>query len=479
MTVPHKPSIAQMLDIRSLAVIGVTPKMGYYWAHCVLQWPNDLKIWLVSKSGGEALGHRIYTDVSEIPDSIDYAIIAVPHRAVMDVVRQCAAKGARGVTIFTSGFSELGTEEGRQRENALRQLLDELGVRALGPNCMGICYPRLGIAFMPTVKRLAGSVGFLSQSGGVAISVYTAGVEAGVGFSKLFSFGNQVDITSSEIMDYFSSDPETSVVGAYIEGTREGRTMMRSMRQLAAVKPVVVLKGGRSQEGSRVASSHTGALAGSSQIWSSALRQANIPTVATLEELVSTLSIFALCRPPASRNVGMLTVSGGSSVIYTDLCIEHGLRVPRTSPATVARLAPLIRDVGTGLGNPIDLAADYYQDQTISEVIEIAGEEAQFDSLIIEADVHNIYQVASIMDALDHIDDFWRRVAEACRRVMDEQHRPVLVVVPEVAYPEARTRVWQLFIRHGCPVFRSMRDAVSGLARVCEYYERQRLRTGQ
>ncbi len=452
--------------------------MGYYWVHCILQWPNDLHIWLVSKSGGETLGHKIYTDVNEIPEHIDYAILAVPHKTVLEVVRQCAAKGAKGMTIFTSGFSELGTDVGRARESELRQLIDELGVRVLGPNCMGLCYPRLGIAFMPTVKRLAGNVGFLSQSGGVAISVYTAGVESGVGFSKLFSFGNQIDITASEIMDYFCSDEETAVVGAYIEGTREGRAMMQSMLQLAKTKPVVVLKGGRSQEGSRAASSHTGALAGSSQIWSSAFRQANIPTVTTLEELVSTLSIFSLCSPPASRNVGMLTISGGTSVIYTDLCIEHGLRVPRTSPATVARLTPLIKDVGTGLGNPIDLAADYYQDQTVTEVIRIAGEEPLFDSLIVEADVHNIFQVASIMDALDHIDGFWRAVADASRSVMVEQNKPVLVVFPEVAYPEARTRVWQMFVERGCPVFRSMHDAVSGLARVCDYYERKRARSG-
>ena len=266
MTLLNKPSIAEILNIKSLAAIGVSANFGYYWVHSLSEWKHNLRLWFVSRSGGEVLGHKILTSIDDIPEKIDYAVIRVPYKIVPKTLRECHEKGAKGVTIFTSGFSELGTEEGRQREIEIRKILDETGMRALGPNCMGLMYPRLGISFIPTVKQLSGNVGFLSQSGGVAITTYTACVESGVGFSKVFSFGNQVDITPQEILDYLADDKETSVIGTYVEGAKNGKQILESMKSAAEKKPVVALKGGRSSEGSRAAASHTGALAGNKEI---------------------------------------------------------------------------------------------------------------------------------------------------------------------------------------------------------------------
>ena len=471
MTQTKKLSISDILDIKSVAIIGVSQSMGYYWAHSMLQWEHDLRVWLVSKREGEVLNHKILTSIEDIPEKIDYAIIRVPYSAVPQTLRDCHKQGAKAVTIFTSGFSELGTEEGMQRENEILKILEETGMRAFGPNCMGLMYPKIGFSFMPTVKRLSGNVGFLSQSGGVAITSYTAGVEAGVGFSKVFSFGNQVDITPQELLDYFQDDGETSVIGAYIEGTKNGKQILDSMTRIAREKPLVVLKGGRSSEGSRAAASHTGALAGNREIWSAVFSQANVPTVDTIEDLVATLSIFSLSPKPKSRNVGIMAISGGTSVIYTDLCIEKGLTVPNTSEETIKKLDPLILDVGTGLGNPIDLAADYYQDQTTSEVIRIVGEENRFDSLILSADVHNMYQAACIMGATDVLVDYWKAMAEAAKQVVEKEGKPVLVAIPEVAYTIPRADAWKAFVSSRLPVFRNINEAVSALVRVCDYYE--------
>jgi acyl-CoA synthetase (NDP forming) len=471
MTPSKKHTIEEVLDIKSVAIIGVSPSMGYYWVHSMMQWEHDLKMWFVSPRGGEILGHEILTNMDEIPENVDYAIIRVPYRYVPAILRDCQKKGVKGVTIFTSGFSELGTEEGKQREEEVRQILEETGIRAFGPNCMGLTYPKIGFAFVPTIKRLSGDVGFLSQSGGVAIAIYTTGVESGVGFSKVFSFGNQVDITPQELLDYFQDDEETNVIGAYIEGAKKGKEILNSMKVAAKKKPVVVLKGGRSSEGSRAAASHTGALAGKREIWNAAFRQAGIVTVDTLEEMIATLSIFSLSPKPKSRNVGLVAISGGTSVIYTDLLIENGLKVPKTSDETIKKLDPLIRDVGTGLGNPIDLAADYYQDQTTSEVIQLVGAESRFDTIIIEADVHNMHQVASIMGAQDVLKDYWTVLAEAGKKVVEKEDKPVLVVIPEVAYPMPRAEAWEVFVKHGLPVFRNFSEAISALSTVCDYHE--------
>ncbi len=471
MTFTKNPTIKDVLDIHSVAIIGVSEKLGYYWVHSMLQWEHKLRIWLVSKREGEVLGHKIYTSLADVPDTIDYAIIAVPCKYVPQALRDSHAKGAKAATIFTSGFSELGTDEGKRRESEIREILDELNMRAFGPNCMGLTYPRIGFAFLPTVKRLAGNVGFLSQSGGVAISTYTAGVEGGMGFSKVFSFGNQVDITPQELLNFLRDDDETKVIGAYIEGAKNGRQVLDSLVETAKKKPVVVLKGGRTNAGARAASSHTGALAGNQEIWTAVFHQANVQTVDTLEDLIATLSIFSLCPKPRTRDVGIVAISGGTSVIYTDLCIENGLNVPRTSPDTLKRLDPLIRDVGTGLGNPIDLAADYYQDQTTTDVIRIAAEDPRFSSLIFEADVHNMHQVASIMGAQDVLVDYWRAIAKVGKEIVERSHKPVLAVVPEVAYPVARTEAWNVFVEEGIPVFHNMIEAIRALARVCIYHE--------
>ena len=467
----HTTSIADLIDIQSVAIIGISERLGYFWAHSMTQWSHDLNVWFVSRSGGEIVGKKILHSISEIPESIDYAILAVPYGAVPEVLRECVEKGAKGATVFTSGYSELGTEEGYERERALTELINELGIRVFGPNCMGLMYPKLGFAFMPSVPRRIGNVGFLSQSGGVSITTYTAGAEAGVGFSKIFSYGNAIDINPIELLNFFENDMETEVVGAYLEGTERGRDLLDSLLRVASKKPVVVLKGGRSVDGSRAVSSHTGALAGSNEIWDTAFKQANVTPVNTLEDLVATLGLFSKCPAPQSRNVGIIVISGGTSVVYTDLAVEYGLKVPKTSPETLEKLDPLLRDVGNSINNPIDLASDYYDDSVTTQVITLAGADSRFSAIIVQADVHNIYQVAKIMGIDELIVHLWGAMAKAAKQVMEEQNKPVLVVIPDVAYHEPRKKAWDLFVNEDLPVFRNIREAVGALSRVCEYYE--------
>jgi acyl-CoA synthetase (NDP forming) len=187
--------------------------------------------------------------------------------------------------------------------------------------------------------------------------------------------------------------------------------------------------------------------------------------------LIATLSVFSLSPKPKSRNVGIIAISGGTCVVYTDLCIESGLKVPKTSKETLVKLDPMINDVGTSLGNPIDLAADYYDLENIGEIIKTVGEDNGFDSIILEADPHHIHQVGSILGVQDATEFFWKLMSEAGRHIVDNENKPVLVAIPEVAYAEARMKSWNVFVNEGLPVFRNMSEAIGALTKVNQYYE--------
>ncbi|MFC2018320.1 CoA-binding protein, partial [Chloroflexota bacterium] len=259
------------------------------------------RIYPVNPRLKEMLGLSAYPNLISIPESLDLVIICTPAREVPAVLEDCIAANAKNIHIFSAGFGESGEKEGAALEEKIREIALQGELRVVGPNCMGINVPR---AMMQTIHEFPihrGNVAFLSQSGGHAIQFtgYAAGF--GIGFSKIISYGNGCIMDSPEFLEYLATDPETSIITMYLEGVQDGRKLIKKVSEINPTKPVIVWKGGKSEWGSRAASSHTGSLAGNRAVWDSFFKQTGAVSVNSLDELADVTMTFLYLTPPPGK----------------------------------------------------------------------------------------------------------------------------------------------------------------------------------
>ena len=346
---------------QSVAVVGVSPPQ---WGPAgvgagFLMALQDLKfegpIYPVNPHHQEILGLKCYPSLLDIPDPVDHVIFSVPVPAVPQVIEDCVAKRVKSIHFFTAGFSETGEAEAAELERRIVARARGAGIRLIGPNCMGIYCPSGKIAFMPNSPVEPGPVGFLSQSGGNAGDVIFMAAPRGIRFSKIISYGNAADLNECELLEYLAEDPETEIIIAYIEGVRDGRRFLRALRHASARKPVVVLKGGRTEAGEKAVFSHTASLAGSARVFDALLRQAGAVRVDSIDELIDLAVAFRFIgRPPAGRGVAVVGPGGGFSVFAADEVNEAGLELPDLSPAVQEELRRFTPVAGTSVRNPVD-----------------------------------------------------------------------------------------------------------------------------
>ncbi|HET8578059.1 MAG TPA: acetate--CoA ligase family protein [Methylomirabilota bacterium] len=293
----------------------------------------------------------------DVDGSVDLAVITVPAPAVLPALKECVSKGVRGAVVITAGFRE-SNAEGRQREAELRHWLSEQPLRLLGPNCLGWIRPshRLNVTFAPGMPE-PGGIAFISHSGALAVAILDWARERRMGFSLFASLGNQADLNESDLLAAVAADAETRVVAAYIEGVADGQRFFEALRTTASVKPVVVLKTGRTAEGARAVSSHTGALAGSDRAFDAAVRQAGAVRASSVEELFDLARGLASQPLPPGRRLLVVTNGGGLGIVATDAAREAGLEVAPLDDAVRGRLAAALPPTAS-LGNPVDLVGD-------------------------------------------------------------------------------------------------------------------------
>ncbi len=316
------------------------------------------------------MGLRVFPNLQAIPGPVDCVISCLGASRVIELMRDSASKGVKGVVLFTAGFSETGRAEGRQMEREVIEIAHAAGMRILGPNCMGVYCPEAGLAFGADFPRESGQVGLICQSGTNALFTVRAAAERGVRFSKVVSYGNACDVDECDMLEYFAHDPQTSMVAAYIEGVKDGRRLTTIMKRVSALKPVVVLKAGVNQDGARATASHTGSLAGSSSAWHAMLWQGGAITVGSLDEMVDMMVTLSFMRVPQGRRVGIFGVGGGVSVLATDECSAAGYAVPPL-PADIRRslLEAAGSDAGAMLDNPVDFPFWLAGDEKYREVV--------------------------------------------------------------------------------------------------------------
>lgn len=348
------------------------------------------RLYPINPKLSEYQGLRCSPDVRAVPGRVDYVICAIPAAAVPDLVEQCIEKRVQLLHLFTSGFTETGDPRRAELERRIVARARAGGVRLIGPNCVGFYRPAARVAWAPSFPTEAGTVGVLSQSGGHAAQLVREGAVRGLRFSTVVSYGNAADLNETDLLDYLAADPDTGVIGCYIEGLRGGQRFFPALRAAAARKPVAVLKGGMTEAGARTTASHTASLAGAGAVWEAAIRQAGAVRVDDLEELEDLLLAWQFIER-GTRNaergmngtlrVGIVGAGGGNAVQAADEAVRAGLLVPSLpegARATVARFTPI---AGTIIQNPLDTIADNWSD-VYGETLIALGRSGAVDVLV-------------------------------------------------------------------------------------------------
>lgn len=354
-------SLAPIFRPRSIAVIGASRRpgtIGWLIVDNLLRHRFEGTVYPVNPGARSIHSIPAWRSVREIPGPVDLAVIAVPKGSVLDVVEECGAKGVPAVVVISAGFRETGAE-GAERERALVQRVRELGMRLVGPNCMGVLSTApevsMNATFAPTMPP-AGGVSFLSQSGALGITILDYAAEYGIGIRDFISVGNKPDVSGNDVLEFWEADPGTKVILMYLETFGNPRHFTRIARRVTRRKPMIVVKSGRSLAGARAASSHTGSLSGQDQAAEALLAQCGILRATTVEEVFDLAMAFGSLPLPAGNRVGILTNAGGPGIILADACEAEGLNVVDFTPETVARLREIFPEEAS-VRNPVDMIA--------------------------------------------------------------------------------------------------------------------------
>ena len=381
--------VAAFLTPRSIALVGVPGDLTRPGARplvFLLKHGYAGQIFPVNPRRAEIGGLRAYATLADLPQRPDTVWVGVPGPEVLGVLEEAGRLRVPNAVILTAGFGETDAE-GRRREDALQAVAARHGITVLGPNMLGFInfWDRIPLTFSAAGgldRLLAGGLGVVSQSGALAGAVVNRADDRLVGMSAMVSTGNEAGITLAECLEYFADDPRTQVVAMIAEGLRDGaRFRTAAARLLEAGKPLVALKVGRSEAGRRNALTHTGALAGSHAAWRAVARQLGIIEVDTFEDMVEIAAFHARERRRVTGRVGVLTTSGGASIMIADQLEAHRLRMPRLSPATVDGLGALLPEHARTRDNPVDVTAGM-PEGTFEKVLATVAADPALDVLI-------------------------------------------------------------------------------------------------
>ena len=468
---------------QNIAIIGVSAKdggtgFGNGMFRALKAMGFEGKIFPVNPKGGNLDELQIYKQVEDIPEKVDFAIITVAAKLVPEVLEGCRQKGIEGAQILSSGFSELGTQAGKELENKIQQIA-AAGIRVVGPNCFGIYCPKSGLTLLPgpDLSRQTGSVAFLSQSGGMAIDLAHIGKWMGIRFSKVVSFGNGADLRETELLQYLADDPETKVISMYIEGIKDGDAFFESIKYTIKKKPVIVYKGGLSQAGQRTVASHTASMGGSRVIWQSVLKQVNAISVQDLNELAQAALAFSLLPSGIFKNISVIGGGGALGVSACDAAEALGIEIPPFSTEQQESIGKFLPKPGSSAINPIDVANPFVSPQALKEILLQAAKDSRVDLQIIVSLLYHYKVMATAMGLKVAEVAPFRELADAIRDVVKTTDKPVVVVLPnpkkgldDLDITEMLVLARREFLERGLPVFDELPDALRAIGHVNGYF---------
>ena len=354
-------NLDKMFRPRSIAVIGASARPKSVGAALMTNLMNggfDGPIMPVNPKATALHGIMTYKDVASLPLMPDLAVIATPPDTIPGLVDELGRRGTRAAVILTAGFAEGEAAAGKARSAQMLAAARPYLMRIVGPNCLGIAVPGVGLnATFAPAALLPGNIAFLTQSGAMATTVLDWALPRGIGFSAIVSMGDMSDVDFGDLLDYFALDEATHAILIYAEGITQARKFMSAARRTARIKPIIVVKSGRAEEGARAASSHTGALAGADVVYDAAFRRAGMLRVNEVEELFDAAATLARMSPQRGNRLAIVTNGGGAGVLATDRLIEEGGKLATLSPDVIAKLNAVLPPTWSH-ANPIDLIGD-------------------------------------------------------------------------------------------------------------------------
>jgi len=444
----------------TIAVIGASSnqkKIGHVIFRNLLEGSFRGKVFPVNKKTKQILGKRCYKSITKIKEKVDLAIISIPAAFVPDVLEECGQKGVPATIIISGGFGEVGNTK---LENAVKKLIDKYKIRAIGPNCLGVFDPKTGVdtIFLPKFKLerpKEGGIAFISQSGAVGSVVLDWMARKGYRVSKFISYGNAIDVDETDLMEYLIKDKKTRVVCAYFEGVKEGRKFLDISKKIAGRKPIIVLKAGVTEAGTKAVSSHTGSLAGSAEIYKAAFRQAGVIQADNMEELFDFARTLSSQPKPKGDRVQIITDGGGFGVLLSDDIIENGLKLAEMDKKTIEELGKEVPDYVV-LKNPIDLTGDADTDR-YRKAIEAALEDPNVDmiGLIVLLQVPRLG--GDIVDTIIN--------------AHNSRKKPIFIISAGGDYTEVLKKTLE---DSGVPTFSYPKDAAKSMRVLCDFSRKTR-----
>jgi acyl-CoA synthetase (NDP forming) len=345
---------------KSIAFVGISSKIGK-WGHLLFSitasrgYKGD--IYLINPKGGQIADRPVYRSVLDVPGKIDLAVVTIPAAGVLSLLPEFQTKGIKNVLLITSGFAETG-DAGKRLEAELVQAARQAGILLVGPNTMGICNPHIGLYCTGShVWPIAGSTAVVAQSGNMGTQLLAFAEKQGIGIRAFCGSGNEAMVKIEDFIDAFEVDSVTQTVMLYVESIKNGRRFMESALRVGKKKPIVLLKGGQTQAGSKAAASHTGALASDARIFDAVCRQAGIVKVNRSMDLLDLAAAFSSLPLPKGNRAAIMTLGGGWGVVTADLCAEFGLEVPELSDSLIAEIDTILPPYWSR-ANPVDIVGE-------------------------------------------------------------------------------------------------------------------------
>jgi len=455
----------------SVAVIGASNTPGT-WGFGIMQQllrSGEGEIYPVNPKATEVLGRISYDSIVSIPGPIDLAVIAVSASHTADIMRQCVQKGVKAVVVISAGFAETG-KPGYELEKELLDIARQGGVRFVGPNSIGHANILSGLATLAWAEEITrGPVGVISQSGNYGQQIIRDGVARGIGFSKFISTGNEGDLHLEDYLEYLGKDEDTKLITLYIEGLREGRRFFQVAREITAVKPVIAIKTGGTKEAARAVSSHTGAMAGSDDVYAAAFRQAGVIRVNDTDEMCDLIAAMLNMPLPPDDRVGILTIGGGPGVLATEACEKEGLTIARLAASTMEKLNSYLPSRWSH-ANPVDVAGmSARQREIIFESMWELLKDKNIDAvLLLLPIVLSTKRVSAIFNMNGEESKAFREMHKKnlilARNKANEHGKPILIVLP------ARDdEAFSFLCQEGIPAYFNPGRAVKALSHLVWY----------